>query len=386
MKPRIGIAFVIAVALAGTDTLLPASAVRAQNARGCNLPPQFKCPEPRIVSFEAKPATIKPGGSVELVWVAENTGTNMMTVTPTVGTVVARGAARVTPAATTTYTLTVAGTALTRTVTVTVEGTTPVAASAVMETPTETPRMPDGKPWLQGVYSSFGGGGGRGRGGAGAGARAGGPAAPGARAAGPGGPAGQGAPAPPAAGQMANRPTLKPGMEKYIVPPPDPNIVVSECGVNNVPPSIGPYNFQIVQNPEYIVILYEYMHLFRVIPIGGTHQPGPSSWMGDSVGRWDGDTLVIETENFNTRSTVGGGFGGGFLHSEALKMVERIRRPAYGSLEWEITLEDPNVFVAPWRTTTRYNFHPEFKRVEEYICTENLKDYDYLVDPTKDIN
>ena len=45
----------------------------------------------------------------------------------------------------------------------------------------------------------------------------------------------------------------------------------------------------------------------------------------------------------------------------------------------------PNVFVAPWRTTSRYNFHPEFKRVEEYICTENLKNYDYLVDPTKAI-
>jgi hypothetical protein len=298
-----------------------------------------------------------------------------MTVSPTVGTVVARGAARVTPAATTTYTLSV-GTTLTRTVTVTVEGTTPVAASAVIETPTETPRMPDGKPRLAGVYSSFGGRGGAGRGGPG-GPSLGGPA--------PGGPA-PGGPAPGAPGQLANRPTLKPGMEKYIVPPPDPNVVVSECGPNSVPPSVGPYNFQIVQSAETVVILYEYMHLFRIIPLDATHQPGPSSWMGDSVGHWEGDTLVIETKNFNSRSTVGGGgFGGGFLHSDALRMVEQIRRPNYGSLEWETTLEDVNVFVAPWRTTSRYNFHPEFKRVEEYICTENLKNYDYLVDPTKQI-
>jgi hypothetical protein len=360
MNQRLTISIAIAVALAGVWTM--SLSLHAQNARGCNLPPQFPCPEPRIVSFEAKPATIKPGGSAELVWVAENTGTTLMTVTPTVGTVVARGAARVTPAATTTYTLSVTGAgtsaALTKTATITVEGTTPVAPSTVMDTPTDTPRMPDGKPRLQGVYSMFGG-----RGGAGGGARAGGPGGPGALA----------------AGQVANRPTLKPGMEKYIVPPPDPNVVVSECGVNSVPPAIGPYNFQIIQNPEYVVILYEYMHLFRIIPIGGTHQPGPSSWMGDSVARWDGDTLVIETENFNTRSTV----GGGFFHSGALTMVERIRRPTYGSLEWETTLEDPNVFVAPWRTTSRYNFKPEFKRVEEYICTENLKNYDYLVDPTK---
>jgi hypothetical protein len=362
MNGRIGV--FAAVAIAAAVCAFPPA--HAQNARGCNLPPQFPCPEPRIVSFEAKPDTITPGGSAELVWATENTGTARMTVSPTVGTVVARGTARVTPAATTTYTLSV-GPTLTRTVTVTVEGTTPVAASAVMETPTETPRMPDGKPRLAGVYSTFGG---RGRGAGPGGPRAGGPGAPDAQS----------------GLALADRPTLKPGMEKYIVPAPDPNVVVSECGPNSVPPAIGPYNFQIVQSAETVIILYEYMHLFRVIPIDATHQPGPSSWMGDSVGRWEGDTLVIETNNFNTKSTVGGGgFGGGFLHSDALRMVERMRRPNYGSLEWETTLEDPNVFVAPWRTTSRYNFHPEFKRVEEYICTENLKDYDYLVDPTKDI-
>jgi len=358
---RIGVSAAIALA-AAVCALLPA---HAQNARGCNLPPQFPCPEPRIVSFEAKPDTIKPGGSAELAWATENTGTARMTVSPAVGVVVARGAARVTPAATTTYTLSV-GSTLMRTVTVTVEGTTPITASAVTETPTETPRTPDGKPRLAGVYSNFGGPGrGAGRGGPGA------PAVPGA----------PDAQAALASGQLANRPTLKPGMEKYIAPPPDPNVVVSECGPNTVPPSIGPYNFQIIQSADTVVILYEYMHLFRVVPIDASHQPGPSSWMGDSVGHWEGDTLVIETKNFNTRSTV----GGGFLHSDALRMVERIRRPNYGSLEWEITLEDANVFVAPWRTVSRYNFHPEFKRVEEYICTENLKNYDYLVDPTKAI-
>jgi hypothetical protein len=348
MNGRLGVSAAIALASA-VYAFLPA---HAQNARGCNLPPQFPCPEPRIVSFEAKPDTIKPGGSAELVWATENTGTARMTVSPAVGVVVARGAARVTPAATTTYTLSV-GSTLMRTVTVTVEGTTPIAASAITETPTETPRMPDGKPRLAGVYSNFGGRGGAGRGGLGG----------------------------PASDQLANRPTLKPGMEKYIAPPPDPNVVVSECGPNSVPVGIGPYNFQIVQSADTVVILYEYMHLFRVVPIDATHQPGPSSWMGDSVGHWEGDTLVIETNNFNTRSTV----AGGFLHSDALRMVERIRRPNYGSLEWEITLEDANVFVAPWRTVSRYNFHPEFKRVEEYICTENLKNYDYLVDPTKAI-
>src|SRR5688572_31698147 len=345
MRQGISISFAVGIAVAMLSMWISA---HAQNARGCNLPPQFACPEPRLVSFDAKPATIKPGGSAELTWVTENTGTMKVTISPDVGTVIARGVVRVTPVATTTYTLSATGGGnappLTKTVTVTVEGTTPVAPTGVaVSVPTETPRMADGKPKLQGVYSMFGGSG-RGRpGGAGPGARAGGPG---------GGPGPQTALAP---GQLPNAPTLKPGLEKYRAPAPDPKVVVSECGVTSVPVGIGPYNFQIIQNPEYVVILYEYMHLFRVIPLdGGPHQPGPSSWMGDSVGRWEGDTLVIETKNFNTRSTVGGGFGGGFLHTEALSMVERIRRPNYGTLEWEITLEDPNVFVAPWRTTGRY--------------------------------
>jgi hypothetical protein len=353
--------------------------VHAQNARGCNLPPQFPCPDPRLVSFEAKPATIKPGESADLTWVTENTGTMKVTISPAVGTVIARGVARVTPAATTTYTLsaTDGGSApLTKTVTVTVEGTTPVAATgaATATVPTETPRRPDGKPMLQGVYSMFGG---RGRGAPGA------APAPGGRL---GAAAAQGTGA---AGQLPSQPTLKPGMEKYRLPAPDPNVVVSECGVSTVPVGIGPYNFQIIQNQEYVILLYEYMHLFRVIPLdGGPHQTGLSSWMGDSVGRWDGDTLVIDTVNFNTKSTVGAGMGGGrgtLLHSDQLHMVERIRRPDYGTLEWEVTLDDPAVFVSPWRTVNRYNFHPEFKRVEEYMCFENLKNYEYLIDATKEI-
>lgn len=389
MTQRIGILCVVAIGAAAVCTWIP---VQAQNARGCNLPPQFACPEPRIVSFEARPATIKPGGSAELTWVTENTGTAVIAIAPTVGTVIARGAARVSPVATTTYTLSATGggsaSPLTRSLTVTVEGTTPVAVETAMPASTETPRMADGKPKLQGVYSMFGGrgGGGAGRGDPGGGGR-GVPAGEPPPAGGPG--AATGAQAAPASGQLPNRPTLKPGMEKYRAPAPDPNVVVSECGVSTVPVGIGPYNFQIIQNADYVVILYEYMHLFRVIPLDGTpHQPGPSSWMGDSVGHWEGDTLVIDTVNFNTKSTVGAGLSGGtgsLLHSHELHMVERIRRLSYGTLEWEVTLDDPEVFVSPWRTVNRYTFHPEFKRVEEYMCFENLKNYDYLIDPTKEI-
>jgi hypothetical protein len=353
---------VAALLLAGSMVIV-SDHVRGQTTRGCNLPPHFPCPEARIMAFEADRVSIKPGESVLLSWVAENPGA--MSVTPDVGPVVARGSARVKPSATTTYTLSVGGgpngQVLVRSVTVSVAGTKPIAPVApAVATPRGVPRMPDGRPNLQGVFSSFGArGGGPGRG------RANVPAAPGA---------------------LPTRPTLKPGMESYRVVQ-DPNAVISDCVVGSVPPSFGPYSFQIIQTPEYVVLFYEYMHLFRIIPLdGGPHQPG-ESWMGDSIGRWDGDTLVVDTVGFNLKSTVGGGGDRHqpYRHSEHLHMVERIRRIDFNTLEIETTLEDPEVFEGPWRTVGRYAHHPEFKKVEEYICAENAKDYDYLLDPNKEI-
>jgi hypothetical protein len=324
------------------------------------------------MEFTADRTTIQPGESAVLSWAAENPGA--MSITPDVGGVIARGSARVSPSATTTYTLSVGGGSngetLTRTLTITVVGTTarPAATSAAT-TPRAVPRTADGRPFLQGVYNSFGARGtGRGRG-----------TAPSAGGGAPN-PAGRAAGA---AGALPTQPTLKPGMEAYRAPTPDPNVIVSDCTVGSVPPSIGPYSVQFVQTDEYIVILYEYMHLFRIIRMDGQpHQPGVS-WMGDSIGRWDGDTLVVDTVGFNLRSTTGGGGDRHqmYLHSDALHMVERIRRIDYDTLEWETTLEDPKVFEGPWRTTRRLAYHPELKKVEEYMCAENLKNYDYLTAP-----
>jgi hypothetical protein len=322
--------------------------------RGCQLPPNFPCPDARIMEFKADVLSIKPGQSAILSWVSENPGG--MRIEPGIGAVTARGSARVSPSATTTYKLSVAGgpngETLTRTLTISVEGNG--AANATPSRTSDVPlRLADGRPNLQGVYNSFG------------------PRQPAA------------APQPVT---LPTRPTLKPGMESYraVV---DSTKVVSDCVVGSVPPSIGPYSFQIIQNSDYVVIHYEYMHLFRTIPLDGTpHQPG-ISWMGDSIGRWEGDVLVIDTVGFNTESTVGGGGDRHqpFHHSEDLHMVERIRRVDLNTLEIDTTLEDQKVFEGPWRTVARYTYHPEHKKVDEYICNENLKNYDYLVDPSKEI-
>ena len=357
------------IVLATALLALASGSALGQTTRGCNLPPQFPCPDARIMSFEADRTAIKPGEAVVLSWVAENPGA--MSVTPGVGPVIARGSARVTPAATTTYMLSVgggpSGQVLTKTITITVAGTIPLSAAAPTAATTQgVPRMPDGKPNLQGVFSPFG-------------ARGAGPSR------GPSTPLGTGG-LPPAANALARTPTLKPGMESYRVAY-DPNAILSDCVVGSVPPSFGPYSFQIIQTPDHVVLFYEYMHLFRIVPIDvGVHQPG-ESWMGDSIGRWDGDTFVIDTVGFNTKSTVGGTGDRHqpFRHSEQLHMIERIRRIDLNTIEIDTRMEDSKVFAGPWGWVSRYAYHPEFKRVEEYMCAENAKDYDFLLDPKKEI-
>ena len=132
-----------------------------------------------------------------------------------------------------------------------------------------------------------------------------------------------------------------------------------------------PYQFQIIQSKNYLVIFHEYPGTFRIIPLDGEpHQVDPDpSWMGDSVGRWEGDTLVVDTIGFNDKTEVSG-----FHHSDALHTVERFKRTE-DAVEYEITLEDSNVFVGPWRETRTFRPNvPELKRIMEFVC-ENNRDY-----------
>ena len=92
--------------------------------------------------------------------------------------------------------------------------------------------------------------------------------------------------------------------------------------------------------------------------------------MGDSVGHWEGDTLVVDTVGFNARTEL----PGAFRHSEALHVVERFHRTDLDHLQWEATIEDPNVFAQPWRLTRTFPLRTDLDKVDEYVC-ENNKDY-----------
>jgi len=301
----------------------------------------------RILEFKAEPATVKPGQSATLTWAVENPRST--TIAPAVGRAAPRGVLKVTPTATTTYTLTVTGTngTLTKTATVTVAGTVAAAATTdpgtVDLTKQPAPRTADGKPDLTGVYG-YG-------------------AAPGGR--------GAAAPAP-TPGSLPRTPTLKPGAEKYrVVRGADDTGLYSSCAPPGVPQTfMVPYYVQFVQSPKYLIILHEYLHLSRTIPLDGSPLPADPDpfWMGHSTGKWEGDTLVVESRGFKESEV------NGYKTTEDLHLTERFQRPNLGTLEYEVVIEDPNVFAGPWLMTRTFPLMPEYNRVDEFFC-ENNRDY-----------
>jgi len=128
---------------------------------------------------------------------------------------------------------------------------------------------------------------------------------------------------------------------------------------------------QIVQTPGQVVFLYEGRNVFRVIPTDGRpHRDDVDpSWMGDSVGRWDGDTLVVDVNQFTDESWLG---ADGWFHTDAMRVVERFRREG-NTLVYSATVEDPNVFTGPWAITPRtlrLQTDPSAQLMESPPCLE----------------
>ena len=132
------------------------------------------------------------------------------------------------------------------------------------------------------------------------------------------------------------------------------------------PPMLpGAYNnnYQIVQTPGYVVILVEMIHDARIIPIdGGPHLPsGVHQWLGDSRGHWEGDTLVVETTNFNNKTNFRGA-------GENMKLTERFKRADANTISYEFTVNDPSSFSKPW--TAQIPMNKTTDPVLEYACHE----------------
>jgi hypothetical protein len=131
---------------------------------------------------------------------------------------------------------------------------------------------------------------------------------------------------------------------------------------------LGLYPTQIVQTPRQIVILYEQMHEYRIIPLNAKHPDDLApAYMGDSVGRWEGDTLVVDVIGFNDRTWL---VGTGTFHTDALHVTERYTRVDKDQINYDITMEDPNVLTKPWIMHTNLMLR-EGTRLQEYVCAEN---------------
>jgi hypothetical protein len=135
-------------------------------------------------------------------------------------------------------------------------------------------------------------------------------------------------------------------------------------GVPNVMlPGAYNNNYQIFQTPDYVVILAEMIHDARIVPLDGRpHLPEHVRlWMGDSVGRWEGDTLVVETTNFTDKTNYRGS-------GENLRLVERFTRLDDDILNYEVTIDDPTTFARPW--TVALAATPTDGEIYEYACHE----------------
>ncbi len=158
------------------------------------------------------------------------------------------------------------------------------------------------------------------------------------------------------------------------------------CITRGVPGSMFPagYNnaYQIVQTPGYVAIAHEMIHDVRIIPIDlnstGGDKPlglsvGGGTWMGDSRGRWEGDTLVIETSNFNNKGWISTSAASGRIkgipHTDQLKLVERLTRVAKDTIRYSVTIEDPEIYTSPWTVSFPLTEDPDY-RIYEYACHE----------------
>ncbi len=312
------------------------------------IPPE--APPAKILSFTADRANIAAGESATLRWEVINA--YAIELDPGLGPVATRGSKAVEPTATTSYTLSVTGpegiSKQTVTITVGAGDRQAAAGGAATETRSGTaasgtpagadslPRLANGKPDLSGVYL-----GGRDI-------------------------------------HLVGRAILKPGAERFHVPQNDADL---GQGALCLPPGVPnatmmPYPLQIVEREDVVVILYEAYNLFRIVRIGVPQTASEDldpTWMGHSVASWDGDTLVIDVAGFNDKTRIAGN-----RHTTAMHVVERYTRTGPGTIRYEASVVDPNVFAEPVRYAGDLTAHPEWE-IGEYVCAENNKDYKELL-------
>jgi hypothetical protein len=135
-----------------------------------------------------------------------------------------------------------------------------------------------------------------------------------------------------------------------------------------------PYPAELVQKPEKLAILFEQNNMFHVVPTDGRDHSKNlyPSWLGDSVGHWEGDALVVDTIGFNGQTWLD--TEPERLTSDALHVIERFSRPDYNHIQYEITASDPKMYTKPWKNTRVFVLMAPGQELLEYSCDENNKE------------
>ena len=152
----------------------------------------------------------------------------------------------------------------------------------------------------------------------------------------------------------------------------------SRCQPNGITLFGVIFTYRVVQTPGYMVIIAEHDLPPRQIFLDGRSHPKnlDPTWMGHSIGHWEGDTLVVDSVGFNGRAWID---LEGHPFTEKTHITEHWRRPDLGHLEVEFTIDDPSSYVKPWTIKRISDLAPKGEEVAEYICTENNKDVPHLV-------
>jgi hypothetical protein len=153
----------------------------------------------------------------------------------------------------------------------------------------------------------------------------------------------------------------------------DPEI---KCYLPGVPrATYMPYPFQIVESQSAITFVYEYAGAVRNISLKDPGPPPADSWMGQSVGHWEGDTLVVDAKGFNDSSWFD---RAGNFHSDALHVVERYTRTSPDVVSYEATIDDPKVFTRPWKMSMAlYRRQEKNAQLLDFKCPEFVEELLY---------
>jgi len=141
---------------------------------------------------------------------------------------------------------------------------------------------------------------------------------------------------------------------------------------NNIPDGL-----KVVQTPDLLVFLYESRTIYRQVFMDGRPLPknAQPTWMGYSIGRWEGDTLVVETIGQNGKTWLD---MRGLPGTESLKVTERYTRPNIGRINIDVTIDDPKAYTKPWSVRLSWRLVPDTDLIES-ICEENNKDLPHMI-------